>query len=137
MPTLEEILGSVETAGITLSYSTKTEKLVARPTSAVTPKIVTALKERREELIDTLRSEATPGWSDELARDLVEGALARVAKRYAQLSSEQKTCLPEANAELYDGMRNAGESGDVSAFRVALRAWELDRIRAMEMLSEE
>jgi hypothetical protein len=54
---IEEVLDRVEEAGITLTYSPKTDRLVAKPTSAVTPEIIASLREYREEITNTLRSQ--------------------------------------------------------------------------------
>jgi hypothetical protein len=56
---IEVVLDRVEEAGITLTYSPKTDSLVAKPTSAVTTEIIAALREYREEIINTLRSQKT------------------------------------------------------------------------------
>ena len=53
---VEELLRRVAAAGITLTYSGEKDKLVAKPTANVTPEIVAALRERREEVIGALRS---------------------------------------------------------------------------------
>ncbi len=52
-----ELLEEVAAAGITLTYSPETDKLIARPTSRVTPEIVAALRERKGEVIHTLHPE--------------------------------------------------------------------------------
>ncbi|PLS83098.1 MAG: hypothetical protein CYG60_22690 [Actinobacteria bacterium] len=65
---VEEILGRVKAAGITLTYSNETKKLIAKPTSAVTPEIVAALRECREEIIDSLRPVKSEAEVFDLAR---------------------------------------------------------------------
>ena len=41
---IEEVLDRVEEAGITLTYYPKTDRLAAKPTSAVTPEIINTLR---------------------------------------------------------------------------------------------
>jgi hypothetical protein len=69
---IEEVLNRVKEAGITLIYSTETDKLVAKPTSAVTPEIIAALREYREEIINTLHSQTIQSVGEvfDLAREI-------------------------------------------------------------------
>ncbi len=54
-----ELLDRVAAAGITLTYSPETDKLVAKPTDKVTPEIVAALRERKGEVIEALHPETS------------------------------------------------------------------------------
>jgi hypothetical protein len=69
---IEEVLDRVEEAGITLTYSPKRDRLVAKPTSAVTPEIIATLREYREEIIHTLDSQTIQSVGEvfDLAREV-------------------------------------------------------------------
>ena len=54
-----ELLEEVKAAGVTVTYSPDTDKLIARPTSRVTPEIVAALRERKGEVIQALHPKTT------------------------------------------------------------------------------
>ncbi len=78
-----ELLEEVKAAGVTLTYSPETDKLIARPTSRVTPKIVAALRERKGEVIHTLRPET--------ARAAEIGLVSRWARTLGYLSIHDPT----------------------------------------------
>jgi len=94
-----------------------------------------------EEVEDTLLALArdllpdTPAaqWDDEWAHELCKGALARLAKRYAEFSSANKEVLDFSAQEVWDErMDSAGLANDPVAFRSALKSWERAGLEAME-----
>ncbi len=81
-----ELLDRVEAAGVTLSYSGEGDRLIAKPTSAVTPEIVAALRERRREVIGALRSGTVHSAAEvlETARGLEEASELGLVTRWSQ-----------------------------------------------------
>jgi len=56
MHDVAELLDHIKAAGITLTYSSEGDKLIARPTSAVTQEMVASLREHRGAVISALCS---------------------------------------------------------------------------------
>jgi hypothetical protein len=72
-------------------------------------------------------------WDAEWAHELCKDALARLAKAYAGLSTEEKVTLDLSAQEMWDErMHAAGLANDPPAFRVALKGWERAGLEAME-----
>lgn len=64
-------------------------------------------------------------WDSQWAHELCKGALARLAKSYAELSATEKEAVNLSAQEVWDErMRAAGLANDPAAFRVALKGWE-------------
>ena len=69
----------------------------------------------------------TPGaqWDTEWAHGLCKDALARLAKAYAGLSTEEKDAFDLSAQDVWDEqMCAAGQDNEPAAFRAALRCWE-------------
>ena len=74
-------------------------------------------------------------WDAEWAHDLCKDALARLAERYAELSTADKEVLDLSAQEVWDErMHDAGLANDPLAFRVALDGWTRAGLEAMEQL---
>jgi hypothetical protein len=72
-------------------------------------------------------------WDAEWAHDLCKDALARLAKRYAEVSTADREALDLSAQGVWDGrMRAAGSANDPAAFRVALEGWTRAGLEAME-----
>ena len=72
-------------------------------------------------------------WDAEWAHDLCKGALAHLAKRYADLSVAEKEAVNLSAQEAWDErMRGAGLANDPAAFRLTLKGWERAGLEAME-----
>jgi hypothetical protein len=85
----------------------------------------------RELLPDT----AAAKWDEEWAHNLCKGALARLAKRYAEFSTVDKEMLDLSVQEVWDErMHKAGLANDPVAFQVALDGWTRAGLEAMELL---
>jgi|SRR5215208_507720 len=85
----------------------------------------------RELLPDTLAAQ----WDEEWAHDLCKDALARLAERYAELSTAEKEVLDFSAQEVWDKrMHAAGLANDPVAFRMALDGWTRTGLEAMEQL---
>jgi hypothetical protein len=83
----------------------------------------------RELLPDTPAAQ----WDAEWAHELCKGALARLAKSYAELSATGKEAMNLSAQDVWDErMRAAGLANDPAAFRVALKGWEQAGLEAME-----
>ena len=83
----------------------------------------------RELLPDTLAAQ----WDAEWAHDLCKEALARLAERYAKLSTAEKEAVDLSGQDAWDErMRFAGLANDPAAFRAALNGWEQAGLEAME-----
>jgi hypothetical protein len=77
-------------------------------------------------------------WDAEWAHELCKDALARLAKAYAGLSTEEKVTLDLSAQEMWDErMHAAGLANDPPAFRVALKGWERAGLEAMERVRAE
>jgi hypothetical protein len=64
---------------------------------------------------------------------LCKEALARLAKRYAELSATEKEAVNLSVQDVWDErMHAAGFANDPAAFRVALKGWEQAGLGAME-----
>jgi hypothetical protein len=85
----------------------------------------------RELLPDTPAAQ----WDVEWAHDLCKGALARLAKRYAEISTAEKEAVDLSCQDVWDErMHAAGLANDPAAFRVALNGWEQASLEAMQQV---
>jgi hypothetical protein len=74
-------------------------------------------------------------WDAEWAHYLCKDALARLAKRYAELSAQEKDTVDlSAQDEWDERMHEAGLANDPVAFRAALKSWERAGLEAMEQI---
>jgi hypothetical protein len=74
-------------------------------------------------------------WDAEWAHHLCKDALALLAKRYAELSAQEKDTLDlSAQDEWDERMHEAGLANDPVAFRAALKSWERAGLEAMEQI---
>ncbi len=79
----------------------------------------------------------TPGaqWDAEWAHELCKDALARLAERYAKLSTAEKEAVDLSGQDVWDErMRFAGLANDPAAFRAALEGWKRAGLEAMEQV---
>ena len=84
---------------------------------------------------DLLPDTPAAHWDAEWAHELCKDALARLAKRYAELSSVDQEVLDFSTQEVWDErMQAAGLANDPVAFRVALKGWERAGLEAIEWL---
>ena len=85
----------------------------------------------RELLPDTPAAQ----WDAEWVHDLSKDALARLAKRYADLSTADKEAVDLSGQGVWDErMQAAASANDPAAFRVALDGWTRAGLEAMERL---
>jgi hypothetical protein len=83
----------------------------------------------RELLPNTPAAQWDAGWAHELCK----GALAHLAKRYAEFSTAEKEVLDFSVQEVWDErMHVAGLANDPLAFRIALDGWTRAGLEAME-----
>jgi hypothetical protein len=74
-------------------------------------------------------------WDAEWAHHLCKDALALLAKRYAELSAQEKDTVDlSAQDEWDERMHEAGLANDPVAFRAALKSWERAGLEAMEQI---
>ena len=74
-------------------------------------------------------------WDAEWAHDLCKKALARLAKRYAELSATEKEAVTLSTQDEGDErMHDAGLANDPIAFRAALEGWTRAGIEAIEQV---
>src|SRR5918993_2743101 len=74
-------------------------------------------------------------WDAEWANHLCKDALALLAKRYAELSAQEKDTVDlSAQDEWDERMHEAGLANDPVAFRAALKSWERAGLEAMEQI---
>ena len=74
-------------------------------------------------------------WDAEWAHYLCKDALALLAKRYAELSAQEKDTVDlSAQDEWDERMHEAGLVNDPVAFRAALKSWERAGLEAMEQI---
>ena len=74
-------------------------------------------------------------WDAEWAHYLCKDALALLAKRYAELSAQEKDTVDlSAQDEWDERMHEAGLANDPVAFRAALKSWEWAGLEAMEQI---
>ena len=74
-------------------------------------------------------------WDEEWAHYLCKDALALLAKRYAELSAQEKDTVDlSAQDEWDERMHEAGLANDPVAFRAALKSWERAGLEAMEQI---
>ena len=72
-------------------------------------------------------------WDADWAHELCKEALARLAERYAKLSTAEKEAVDLSGQEAWDErMRFASLVNDLAAFRAALNCWEQAGLEAME-----
>jgi hypothetical protein len=77
-------------------------------------------------------------WDAEWAHELCKVALARLAERYAKLSTADGEVLDFSAQDAWDErMHTAGLANDPAAFREALKGWERAGLKAMEQLHVE
>jgi hypothetical protein len=85
----------------------------------------------RELLPDTPAAQWDADWAHELCKD----ALARFAKRYAEISTVEKEVLELSVQDEWDEqMHDAGLANDPVVFRAALDGWTRAGLEAMERL---
>jgi hypothetical protein len=85
----------------------------------------------RELLPDTPAAQGDAEWAHNLCKD----ALALLAKRYAELSAQEKDTVDlSAQDEWDERMHEAGLANDPVAFRAALKSWERAGLEAMEQI---
>jgi|SRR5215203_5026567 len=85
----------------------------------------------RELLSDTPAAQ----WDEEWAHELCKDALARLAKRYAELSTADKEAVDFSGQGVWDErMHAAGLANDLVTFRVALDGWARAGLEAMEQV---
>ncbi len=92
-PSIESVLADVSSKGITLTLERRdgVQKLIARPTSAVTPEVATTLKENKVSIIATLLGEArrpADGHRHEAHR---RGLVARWSREFGFISIHDPT----------------------------------------------
>jgi hypothetical protein len=74
-------------------------------------------------------------WDDEWAHNLCKGALACLAKRYAEFPTTEKEVLDLSMQDEWDErMHDAGLANDPVAFRAALKGWERAGLEDTEKL---
>jgi hypothetical protein len=74
-------------------------------------------------------------WDAEWAHYLCKDALALLAKRYAELSAQEKDTVDlSAQDEWDERMHEAGLANDPVAFRAALKSWERAGLEALEQI---
>jgi hypothetical protein len=74
-------------------------------------------------------------WDAEWAHELCKDALARLAKRYAELSAADRETVDLSGQGVWDErMDTAGLANDPVAFRTALEGWTRARLEAMEQV---
>ena len=74
-------------------------------------------------------------WDAEWAHELCKDALARLAKRYAELSTAEKEAVDLSGQGVWDEqMYAAGLANDPVGFRVALEGWTRAGLEAMEQV---
>jgi hypothetical protein len=108
------------------------EELKERSHGFLTEEVEDALLGLARELLPN-----TPAaqWDAEWAHELCKGALAHLAKRYAEFSDAEKEVLDLSAQEVWDElMYAAGIGNDPAAFRVALQGWERTGFEAMEQV---
>ena len=72
-------------------------------------------------------------WDSQWAHELCKDALARLAERYAKLSTAEKEALDLSGQDAWDErMRFAALANDPAAFRAALKGWERTGLEAIE-----
>jgi hypothetical protein len=100
-------------------------------------------KLRADEVEDSLLGMArkllpdTPAaqWDTEWAHELCKGALAHLAKRYAEFSATEKEAVTLSAQDVWDErMHDAGLANDPTAFRAAVKGWEQAGLEAMEWM---
>ena len=85
----------------------------------------------RNLLPDTPSAQCDAEWAHDLCKD----ALALLAKRYAELSAQEKDTVDlSAQDEWDERMHEAGLANDPVAFRAALKSWERAGLEAMEQI---
>jgi hypothetical protein len=94
--------------------------------------------EEVEDSLLGLARELLPGtpaakWDGDWAHELCKDALARLAKRNAELSATEKEAVNLSAQDAWDErMQAAGLANDPTAFRAAVKGWEQAGLEAME-----
>jgi hypothetical protein len=84
---------------------------------------------------DLLPDTPAAQWDAEWAHELCNDALALLAKRYAELSAQEKDTVDlSAQDEWDERMHEAGLANDPVAFRAAHKSWERAGLEAMEQI---
>ncbi len=84
---------------------------------------------------DLLPDTSAAQWDADWAHDLCKGALAHLAKRYAELSAAEKEAVNLSAQDVWDErMHAAGLANDPAAFRSALKGWTRAGLEAMEQV---
>jgi hypothetical protein len=84
---------------------------------------------------DLLPDSPAAQWDAEWAHYLCKDALALLAKRYAELSAQEKDTVDlSAQDEWDERMHEAGLANEPVAFRAALKSWERAGLEAMEQI---
>ena len=74
-------------------------------------------------------------WDAEWAHELCKGALASLAKRYAELSNAEKDVIDLSTQDpWHERMNAAGLANNPAAFRTALKGWERAGLKTMEQV---
>jgi hypothetical protein len=74
-------------------------------------------------------------WDTEWAHELCKGALAHLAKRYAEFSATEKEAVTLSAQDVWDErMHDAGLANEPTAFRAAVKGWEQAGLEAMEWM---
>jgi hypothetical protein len=74
-------------------------------------------------------------WDAEWAHELCKGAIAGLAKRYAELSTADREVLDFLAQDVWDErMHAAGLANDPATFRTALTGWTRAGLEAMEQV---
>jgi hypothetical protein len=108
------------------------EELKERGYGFLTEEVEYALLDLARELLpDTPAAQ----WDAEWAHELCKSALARLAERYAKLSTAEKEAVDLSGQDVWDErMCFAGLANDLAAFRAALKGWEQAGLDAMEQV---
>jgi hypothetical protein len=77
-------------------------------------------------------------WDAEWAHELCKDALARLAQRYAKLSTADKEAVDLSSQDVWDERMHAdGLANDPTAFRTALKGWTRAGLEAMDQIRIE
>jgi hypothetical protein len=87
---------------------------------------------------DLLVNTPAAQWDTEWTHELCNGAIARLAKRYTELSAADKEVLGFSAQDVWvERMQAAELANDPAAFRAALEGWEWAGLEAMELVRVE
>jgi hypothetical protein len=108
------------------------EELKDRGNQIQTDEVEDSLLGLARELLPTMPAAQ---WDTDWAHNLRKGALAHLAKRYAELSTAEKEAVDLSGQGAWDErMYAAGLENDPVAFRAALKGWTRAGFEAMEQL---